>query len=989
MSSTTSDVNSFNHNIKIYRAGAGAGKTTRLVKEVYDFYKFFKNENERNPRVVLTTFTRKATQELRERLMHEAQRKNDYDFLNFVLSKNHLFISTIHGTLQLFLKQFAQKIDLDPGFRLANDPDLFKRAKIILKEIISENSEYQELLEEFAFKDLAGLIVEHEKSKKIYPNAKYFDHADFEIAKIEFFKSLAQDILYFAESFISDSSDDKWIDYGNYLKGVADSFKKVSTVDEAMRACQLFSEYKKPQFSKKNPPFSEDLNKKFEKFRSKLKVYEGSGFEDFDSKTWDEMIRVFKLFNGLSEKFSERFDLWKKSMGQISMADLELYSFEVMRTYPDDIHFFSESFDYWLIDEFQDTSPLQVALLTHFINDRKYFVVGDPQQSIYFFRGARVQVFDEMENKIKSLGGDLYSLNTNYRSNQNTMSFINYFFKFYSDKFKAMELGGMKSNTQNVATIALSQDKDSQNLAILNYIQDVHSKGAALGEICVLARKNDHLKAVAEILHKKKIPYLLHSASGFKERREILDALAILKFLVNPHDNFNLIQVLRSPWFKVLDQHIFDVVKAKPESFWSEFVKLAGNSNYESIGRMKQYIGDTYSHGITQVFQQVLMDTGFFDLSHLYDSSGRRESNLWKLLVQLKTEDHTPGFNYIDFIENRKSSLDIEGGSEDSDAVSSIEPNRVQLMTIHMSKGLEFQHVILPYIDSEPKLTNHSPYVFDEEKEKYGLYLKLGEEEGKQSLPAKAKLREIREEELAESDRLLYVAMTRAKESLFLSTGGATRDTTSWYKKIKLNLVEGEHKRPEFTYTVSFGPWNDVEFESKQTVQTQIYNPLYDLNLLSKKESTKVTAQIEKPKHQKSILALLEKANYGRLAHQVFEALKYNKQIPLDEGMQRAVKYIQSLEDIPMNEILNNGFAEWGFVTESDGKSLSGQIDLWGKVAGELWVIDYKTGTSFNSDLAFEQLTKYADALQTQERATKVNLVALYPFEEKYILKTL
>jgi len=97
VSSTSSELNvqNFINNTKIFRAGAGAGKTTRLVKEVHDYYKDFKAKNKRNPRVVLTTFTRKATQELRERLMHEAQKKTDYDFLNFVLSKNNLSIQTI------------------------------------------------------------------------------------------------------------------------------------------------------------------------------------------------------------------------------------------------------------------------------------------------------------------------------------------------------------------------------------------------------------------------------------------------------------------------------------------------------------------------------------------------------------------------------------------------------------------------------------------------------------------------------------------------------------------------------------------------------------------------------------------------------------------------------------------------------------------------------------------------------------------------------
>ncbi len=992
MSSPSSELTTFLSQTKIFRAGAGAGKTTRLVKEVHDFYKDFKAKHNRNPRVVLTTFTRKATQELRERLMHEAQKRKDYAFLSFVLSKNHLLISTIHGTLQLFLKRYAQKIDLDPGFRLTDEKELFKRAKIILKNLLSRNTASQELLEEFTFKGLTSLIITHDKTKKISPDVQFFNKEDFLNSQDQKMKFIAQRFLMYADKILSATDNLKWMEYGKFLKGVADSFTQAKNQVDIERALNLYNEYKKPPYTKKNPPFSEELNDSFEEFRDEVDKVNP---DQFNQERWAEFIRYYKIFDDLSRDFTSEFDHWKKSSGQISMSDLELYSYELMREKPEEIHFFSESFDYWLIDEFQDTSPLQVSLLKKFINDRKYFVVGDPQQSIYFFRGARVKVFEDMEKLIIGEGGLAESLNKNYRSTQNTMSFINHFFKNYSDDFKSMELGGPQSKTKDVATMALAKDLDAQNLAILNHIQKIHAKGDELGEICVLGRKNDQLKKIAEILHQKKIPYILHSASGFQERQEILDALAILKFLVNPHDNFNLVQILRSPWFKVQDCHIHEIVRNKPESFWIEFVKHQ-EGDYEAIGRLKAYVTETFNQGITQTFQKILMDTGFFELSYQYDSSGRRESNLWKLLIQLKTEDHAPEFNYIDFIENRKSSLDLEGGSEDSDAVSSIEPNRVQLMTVHMSKGLEFKHVIIPYIDAKPQLTNYLSYAFDPDADKYSLHLKLDEEKGQQSLPAVSFLEKMKEEELAESDRLLYVAMTRAKETIFMSTSGARQTGGSWLKKIKLDLSSGLHAKGEFAYNVDIGEWENINFDSKIVQAQEIYQKLYDLDSMAKKESTKVTAQIEsqvsKGKNQKSLIGLLEKANYGRLAHQVFESLKYNKEIAMDENTKKATEYIQNLKEIPMKEILKDGFAEWGFVLNSEGQSISGQIDLWGQVGDELWVIDYKTGSSFNSDVAFEQLARYAQALQsfiTADKApTKINLVALYPFEQKFYLKS-
>src|ERR1700712_3645685 len=98
-------------NLEIVRAGAGAGKTTRLTRQVLDVVAEFLRTEKRFPHLVVTTFTRKATQELRERLMLEAVSHGDFALLEYVSSKSHLSISTIHGVLSLFLSRFASHLD--------------------------------------------------------------------------------------------------------------------------------------------------------------------------------------------------------------------------------------------------------------------------------------------------------------------------------------------------------------------------------------------------------------------------------------------------------------------------------------------------------------------------------------------------------------------------------------------------------------------------------------------------------------------------------------------------------------------------------------------------------------------------------------------------------------------------------------------------------------------------------------------------------------
>jgi len=485
----------------------------------------------------------------------------------------------------------------------------------------------------------------------------------------------------------------------------------------------------------------------------------------------------------------------------------------------------------------------------------------------------------------------------------------------------------------------------------------------------------------------------LHSATGFQDRREVRDALAILKFLVNPHDNYNLIQVLRAPWFHIPDEHILSVTQSNPDSFWREFLTKTEDSNFEAVARLKKYLTDSFEEGISQTLEKILVETAMLDLSFYLDNSGRRESNLWKLLVQLKTEDHQPHFNFLDFINRRKASLSLEEDVEDSDAVSSIEPNSVQLMTVHKSKGLEFDHVIVPFVDKMPQRTRFLKFLFDEESEKIGLTLKLDQEDNLKPLPAQNFLEKIKEEEIREGDRLLYVAMTRAKQTIFLSTCGAKQQKDSWYKNMGITLAVGEHKHEAFSYVVEEGPWNYDPFVFQTHLNQKIVDPLFDLQKMEQEKSSSVTAEIQKqPLKHENILANLERAQYGRWAHQVFESLKYGKNLTSDARVQKAIQYVLKIKDVPFQKILDAGFAEWGFVYQIDNKSTSGQIDLWGVADQKLWIIDYKTGTTKHKEQAFLQLEQYSQALKDYLGAKtpkEILLVALYPFEEKYFIKNI
>lgn len=990
MSSPSSELS---HHAKIYRAGAGAGKTTQLVHEVYTFYNEFKKEYKKEPKIVLTTFTRKATQELKERLMIKAQQNNDYDFLNFVLSRSCLLISTIHGILQVFLKQYAQVIDLDPGFEIVDKNVLLKDAKTILKDILHETPEYSELLEEFTFKQLTQTLAKHSENILKHEQVTHFTAADIQDLQ----RTLCQDLAGRLDRAVLKASeltsDEKWTSFFGILKMAEAALKGESVTPESL--AQIYEGVRKPTYSPKKPVFDEVTHEliaevwdEFKKIGDKLQNPEKTR----------QYMQIYQTFENLAFSFHEHFLKYKKEKGRIGLGDLETFALQILNQDASRYSSFSKSYDYWLIDEFQDTAPIQVEILKKIIGSQKKFIVGDPQQSIYFFRGARVRVFDEMQTSIVEGGGTLQTLNTNYRSRPELMSFINYFFTNYKNPFQEMQIGAKPAEESSFMQVGLFESEEQQAQGIAQHILNL-SGSTPLGEICVIARKNDHLKFIAQELKKNKVPYYLHSAQGFNERREILDIKAFLKFLVNPHDNFNLILLLRSPWFLVEEKSIIAITqKTRSTSFWKEFLNVQGQQGYESVLELKKYWDRAQSDGLSHTLQVMISEKNILKTAYQIDNTGRRESNIWKLISILRKEDHNPNFNFLNFLEEGADDTSTEEGADNSDAVSSLEPNQVQLMTVHMSKGLEFKHVVIPYINKDPNTTKHMFYYFDEDTGKWGLSLRLEEDSAKMPLPLAMEVEKIREEEKEEYHRLFYVALTRAQEGVLLTSMGKSQNA-SWLAATGIPLDMGEHDQKTFKYQVVSEIQDKKTQKLKQMAQGQALKPVFNLEKSVKEADTvSVTEQLKwLNQGVDKVVPLMKAAQEGQRLHRIFESLKYKdfdtilKSLSAED--QKAIHWVWGLKDIPFQAILSQGYAEWGFIVKTPEGSLSGQIDIWAELDSEfddeIWILDYKTGRSMFHEKALMQLKSYGQALKNRYPKKNIRLAAIYPFEQKSFIESL
>lgn len=978
----------------ILRAGAGAGKTTRLTNDFLQFASDFKDRNGRFPRIVVTTFTRKATQELKERLLSKSLEKGRQDLFHYVSSKSQVQISTIHGVLSLFLSRYGSAIGLTPDYKILSDLEVRRHARRILRKHVLENPALQELLEEYEFGVLESALIQYFSESLVFPEMKFVAKEDLQKMTEAHFAGIKSELLRVARVIQTESDNDKWQEYAQSLL----SFAWNSSTLENIRS--FWDNLDKPAFRKASAPFSLEVNDDLEDLRKKVTKFleEPRYLEVFREKHQKNC----ELFDELARRFSADFLKLKLEQGLLAMSDLEALSLKAAKESPEAATRFSADWDFWMIDEYQDTSPIQVDLLRRLVGEKPVFIVGDPQQSIYLFRGARSEVFQEKISEITAEKGNVESQLTNYRSSPEVLEFFNYYFTRLGRQFAAMTPAPDKKVSESkdpVVNVILSEEEHQATVA---RIQELLLSGVSPEQIVVLGRTHRVLEEIAKLAKDHGVPLQLHSGSGFYERREVLDALSLLKFLLNPHDNANLISLLRSPWFFVPDSEIAEYCHHSQHSYWREALKkMEGLAENHPLKVLRALIGMAEEKGLTHTLKRALIDYGLFDYAAYVDSSGRREANLWKVVSLLSQEERRPGFNFLDFLDASLESLSTDEGSEDADATPVIEPQRVNFMTVHASKGLQFEHVVLPGMGQDPRQANAPLLTVDEKTGTWSL--KVRDEESQAmtySVFAEKWVEEMRQRESEEFNRVLYVALTRAKTGVTL-LWGAKVGKNSWAAHCPLILEEGLHETDKFSYVVRRDELKPVAMEVHELASKDVRSPWQNKKAENKRKYVSVTELVapagssdaskgpDRPSSGEILSRGLARAQQGTEAHRLFEALKYASYEDLqkvsEEALKKPLKFIAETTVAPIKEIIENGYVEWGFALTLGNALLQGQIDLWGQLGETLWVVDYKTGSQRYSDAAFAQLEIYAWALHKMgyaPGAKEVCLAVVYPMDE-------
>ena len=812
-------------------AAAGSGKTHVLVERYLALLEAHQDWPLES--LVAITFTRKAARELRERVRQELQRHaHAADVPQRKLWQTHLAsvesarIDTIHGLCARILRVSAAEAGIDPDFDVLEADEavieLEMEIEDVLQRLAASNDPSLSLFAEYdrtqIMAALREQVAQHDLQQLPEDLLQHWQQAwNAEV--------LAQlDALRESDAFVDavkwqrdhswpngDKLGDIWVTCRPLLYKLDDS-------PEPARALELMSELSSTirlnVGSAKNWGGKETLAEAKDVLRD-LRVEvrlalaaTGDGITDLDRRAakllphWQRLIEAVKL----------AFRARKQATNQLDFNDLERLTRVILQQQPVRDRFHRE-FHQVLVDEFHDTSPLQWQIIRALANPRDpgcLFVVGDPRQSIYAFRGADVRVFDEARRQILDGGGEEISLSHSFRAHQPLLDLLNTTFS----KVLQRASSGPAAQYEVEFGEALEAQRQAApglhpalELMLLDYKEaglnerEGHSRmaqelGARLrelveqqvpvydrtirttrplgyGDVALLFQTYRSMPFYEDTFKELALPYVTVGGRGFYGRQEVLDLLNLLRTLHNPADDLALASVLCSPLFALSDDALLALRLMCDEEnvrlpLWDALQQAQGLSPEElprartaadCLRALAQLAGRLT---VDDLLREALRRTGYLATLTGLPDGHRRRGNVEKLLEKAASG----ALLYTDFVAllGELSTREVREGEAVLEADGAI-----TLMTVHQAKGLEFPLVVLTDAGrGEGKRNNDSVLMRDGD---HGLACKVFDMGKGQHQPTVAwhlATRRKQQREQAESRRLFFVAATRAQDTLLV-----------------------------------------------------------------------------------------------------------------------------------------------------------------------------------------------------------------------------
>lgn len=511
-----------------------------------------------------------------------------------------------------------------------------------------------------------------------------------------------------------------------------------------------------------------DIDEKSFPVRNVLSIISNAKNDLMDAATFENVYKSDYRMSIIA-KIYYRYQTKLRKNNAVDFDDIILNTVKILSENPDVLSKYQDKFRYILVDEYQDTNNSQYLLINLLAQaNRNLCVVGDDDQSIYKFRGANIGNILNFEDDYSDV--QKITLDQNYRSTQNILDAAN---SVISNNKGRMGKSLWTSNGDgNKVFVYTGTNEYDEARYIARQIKKHFDEQGSFSDCAILYRTNAQSRVIEEMLMRESVPYKVLSGLRFYDRKEIKDIIAYLRVVYNPNDDVSLARIINEPKRKIgnatlekarniareKETSLYDVISHADDypEFKTAIKKLLGFSEIiQSLIKLK----DTVT--IEDLTGRILNDTGYMPALVMEDTteSKTRIENLGEfisVITEFEKNEET-GNTLGEFLENISLVSDIDGYDENEDSAV--------LMTIHSAKGLEFPIVFLSGLEE-------------------GLF------PGMRSMES--------DDDIEEERRLCYVAITRAKEQLYITKTisrtihGKTMPTTSsrFFKEIPVEYLE-------------------------------------------------------------------------------------------------------------------------------------------------------------------------------------------------------
>ena len=856
-------------------ASAGSGKTFVMAERILDQLA----RGVEISQLFISTFTVKAATELKERLekkiSQQIQETDDVDL------KQHLgrqladlpnaAIGTMDSFTQKFLGKHGYLIDIAPNFRiLQNESEQLILKNEVFRQVFEdhyqgENKEkFSRLVKNFAGrgKDERGLrqqvykiydFLQSTSSPQKWLNESFlkgFETADFANEKDKLTEQIKQ-VLWDLESFFRYhlDNDAKEFPKAAYLEAVqqvldeigslnqeSDSqayqavLARIVTISKEKNGRALANSSRKADLKPLADAYNDERKAQFAKLGQLADQITVLDYQErYHEDTW-ELAKTFQTF--LSD-FVEAYRERKRQENAFEFADISHYTIDILENFPQVREAYQERFHEVMVDEYQDTNHIQERMLELLSNGHNRFMVGDIKQSIYRFRQADPQIFNEKFQRYAQnpQEGKLILLKENFRSSPEVLSATNDVFgrlmdqevgEINYDSMHQLVFANTKltPNPDNKAEFLLYDKNDSgqeeeesdadtkltgeMRLVIKEILKLHQEKGVAFKEIALLTSSRSRNDQILLALSEYGIPVKTDGEqNNYLQSLEVQVMLDTMRVIHNPLQDYALVALMKSPMFSFDEDELARLSLQKAEDKVQEnlFEKLV-NAHKQAASqkelihtdlaeKLNQFMDilDSWrlyakTHSLYDLIWKIYNDRFYYDYVGALPNGPARQANLYALALRADQFEKSNFKGLSRFIRMIDQVLEAQ---HDLASVTVAPPkDAVELMTIHKSKGLEFPYVFILNMDQDfNKQDSMSDVILSRQNGlgvKYIAKVETGTVEAhypktiKLSIPSLTYTQNEKELQLAsysEQMRLLYVAMTRAERKLYLVGKGS------------------------------------------------------------------------------------------------------------------------------------------------------------------------------------------------------------------------